>query len=135
MGVCGHGLSVICRNGRFSALRDVIVFASSDPDSPPVATDLSTDDRYLVVNGEFATYVFDLDEMKISLYRATVHGDEGVWCEENPIQGKEVAHFNTQSGRHYYIQFPFVGDAEFNNVWSQYLAKRLVQISAMKNET
>lgn len=135
MGVNGHGLSVMCRKGRFSALRSVIVLASSDPDSPPVSTDLSTDGRYLVVNGDFATYVFDLDEIKISLYRATVRGAEGVWCEENPIQGREVTHFNVQSGRHYYIQFPFIGDAEFNDAWSRYLAKRLVQIGAMKNET
>ena len=135
MGVNGFGISITSPKAVFSALWETIVIASSAADSPDISTDLSQDGRFLVVVGLFATYVFDLDIQQISLYRATVRNAHGIWCEETPIQGGEVLHFNGISTKHYYVQFPFASDVQFNKVWHLYEQRRLEQIGELKGAT
>ncbi|MFZ3320755.1 MAG: hypothetical protein WA190_00175 [Usitatibacter sp.] len=133
MGAVGHGISVTCPKGRFMALWSTIVLVTSDNFDPPkVPTDLSTDSRFLVIAGEFASYVLDLEAVAISLYRATVRDSEGIWCDETPISGNDVVHFNGKSGKHYYVQFPFIGEPKFNEYWAAYEKRRLGQIRELR---
>jgi hypothetical protein len=132
MGAYGHGISVACPKGRFMALWNTIVLGTSDTDPPKVPTDLSADSRFLVIAGDFASYVLDLEAMAISLHRATVRDSEGIWCEETPISGQNVVHFNGQSGKHYYVQFPFIAESKFNEFWAVYEKRRLGQIRELR---
>jgi hypothetical protein len=89
----------------------------------------------LILESNFATYVIDLEELTISLFHATIRGEDGIWCEETPVLGMASRHVTGKSGKHYYIQFPFVADSDFNIVWADYYRRRLTQIRELKNDT
>lgn len=86
-----------------------------------------------IIEGAFFTYIFNPESEEFSIYKATIRGENGIWCEENPILGKKVHHINSHK-QHYYIQFPFIHHSEFAVVWQKYEQKRLEQIDRLKNE-
>lgn len=130
MGADAYGIAIECNGTTMDALWETPVIVTSA--SPTVDTEESADGRYLVVSGFFATYIFDLIDLTISLFRATIRNRHGICLEENPILGTDVRHFNGVSGNHYYIQFPFVSSDEFNGTLQKYERKRLIQISELR---
>jgi len=135
MGCDAYGLVVSSARGTFRALEAAPVFVGNEDTDK--ALELSTCDRYLIVGGAFATYVLDLEDTSISLFKVTIrkrirsenpYEDFSVWSEENPIYQKHNLHLNGKSGRHYFLQFPFVRDEDFNASFDIYHALRVRQI-------
>lgn len=133
MGCTAYGINIKAVNGEFKSLEAAPILVGSDDWKNIV--EASTCCRYLVIHGQFCIYILDLEEISVSLYRATIRGrigewDEGVtvWSEETPICGSNTFHLNGVSGKHYYLQFPFVRDSEFSNFFDSYHALRMQQI-------
>lgn len=130
MGADAYGISIDCEGKAIKCLWETPVIVTAG--DPTIDSEESSDGNYLIVKGAFATYLFDLTEMTISMFKATIRGRDGIWTEENPILGTEVRHFNGTSGKHYYVQYPFLGDFEFNRVWKRYEEKRLEQLHQLR---
>ena len=132
MGMDAYGITLKKNDRIMKALANEQVFDSPKP-SVELATESRSNTDYLILHGLFATYVVDLAEWKLSLFRATIRG-QTFWTEENPIYGRNEKHLNGQSGRHYFVQFPFVSDNDFLKVWQQYHEKRVRQIRLLQGD-
>lgn len=136
MDTVAYGVIVECEAGRFDALIHTKVYVATGGNKPKIDSDESTDGRYLILIGYFDTFVLDLEEFELSLFRTTVRSRDGIWSEETPILGSSTRHINAKSNDHYYIQFPFVPDEEFSEVWEEYSKRRIIQIREFKvNQT
>ena len=89
--------------------------------------------KYLLVKGDFATYIIDIKKQSIALYKITIH-DENIWSEERAIFGKEKKHINGFLG-HYYLQFPFIKKDNFLKTVNQYKILRKQQIKDMLEQS
>lgn len=133
MGCTAYGLLVRTSQGEFRAMETTPVLVGCDDLSQ--ALELSTCGRYLIVHGSFSTYVLHLEEISISLFKSVIrerihapHEDFTIWSEENPIYGRDSFHLDGTTGKHYFLQFPFVRDKEFNKVFGNYHSLRVKQI-------
>lgn len=125
MGCEAYGITINTNFGDIETFKDVPIMIGQTDYSRVI--EQSSCKRYLLIIGAFATYILDIKEQTISVYRATVRGVNNEWCEENPIYGKETHHVNGLS-RHYYLQFPFVKKEHFHQVFGAYTALRKRQI-------
>ena len=130
MGAEAFGLKVITETGEFNSLWDEPVLVGDDDYSKVI--EKSNDGNALCINGQFATYILNLKENTISLYKVTVRGSNNEWSEETPIFGPDKTHISGFK-KHYYIQFPFVKDIELHTYVSKYVQLRQTQIEEAVN--
>ncbi len=130
MGAEAFGLRVTTEVGEFNCLWDEPVLVGDDDYSKVI--EKSNDGYTLCINGQFATYILNLKENTIALYKVTVRGKNNEWSEETPIFGSEKTHLSGFK-KHYYIQFPFVKDNELNEYVSKYVQLRQAQIEEAVN--
>jgi hypothetical protein len=134
MGSEAFGLSISLDGKEYDVLTKANVFLSLNEKQIAEKIIECRDGIHTVIEGYFATYVINENKKQMSLYRATVRSQDGIWCEETPIFGNEIEHIDGKNGKHYYIQFPFVEIAHFNTKWSEYEAIRIQQIKANKEK-
>ena len=128
MGCDAYGMTIKTNFGEIETFRDVPVMIGQTDYSKFV--EQSSCKGYLLIKGAFATYIVDIKDQTISVYRATVRGVNNEWCDENPIYGKETRHVQGFS-RHYHLQFPFVRKDRFHQVFRDYEALRRRQIQEL----
>lgn len=128
MGCDAYGMIIKTNFGDIETFKDVPIMIGQTDYSKCVEQSLCT--RYLSIKGAFATYIVDIKDQAISVYRATVRGVNNECCDENPIYGKETHHVKGLS-RHYYLQFPFVRKDRFTKVYEDYEALRRKQIQEL----
>jgi len=126
------GLTIETPKGVINLLEKKIIFVSPDETEAKKKIFADETNTFYVIEGEFFTYIFNSESEEFSIYKATIRGENGVWCAENPILGEKVYHINSHN-QHYYIQFPFVRYSEFDAVWNTYEQKRLEQIHHLKS--
>jgi hypothetical protein len=132
MGTDGWGLVIKKDDVIIDVLKKEFVFIGVEPKADKPFIVKSTDRRYYIIKGYFFTYIFDTEQNAFSLYKATVRSEDGIWCQETPVWGKDAYHLNGEDGEHYYLQFPFIPHTMFKKRWEQYSKKRLDQIKLMK---
>lgn len=130
MGAEAFGLKITTDIGEFNCLWDEPVLVGNDDYSKFI--EKSSDGSLLCVSGQFATYILNLKENTLSLYKVTVRGKNNEWSEETPIFGSEKTHISGFK-KHYYIQFPFVKDGDLNAHLSKYIQLRQSQIEEAAN--
>ena len=135
MGVNGYGITIRYKDKQLDFLSDKIVFAHSDePDIGSFIEEIKNE-PILVIDGAFSTFFVNLETAEASLFKHTVRTSDGAWSEECPIYGNETYHFNGKSGRHYYVQFPFVPCSRFKQTIEEFEELRIKQISEAKKTT
>ena len=132
MGCEGHGIVFVIDGTRYDALAKQIVFCNVTRESVSEYLCYSRDRRYLIAKGIFDTYVIDLSERLISLYKVTVRDSE-IWSEETAVWGAKRTHVSGEDGNHYYIQFPFVPFSDFMSLRQNYTFKRIAQLRDQTN--
>ncbi|WP_415891177.1 hypothetical protein ACMXYV_07600 [Neptuniibacter sp. SY11_33] len=130
MGCDAYGVVIKTNFGVFDIFRDTPVLIGSTDHSKCITQ--SKCKRYLLMNGSFGTYILDIKDQSISIYKTTIRGATNEWCEEQAIFGKDKSHIKGFS-QHYYLQFPFVRQAQFNEVLAKYESLRQKQIEAAVN--
>jgi hypothetical protein len=128
------GLIIKTTKGSIDVFEKEIIFVGSDESELKKKIFKDESDNFYIIEGTFFTYIFNPESEEFSIYKATLRGEDGIWCEENPILGKKVYHINSHK-QHFYIQFPFIRHSEFAVVWHKYEQKRLEQISQFKNDS
>lgn len=135
MGVEGFGAGIIAKSKPIGCLKKEIVFVK-----PWIAgssnwyeefVEFSPDGRFLILHGEFSTFVIDIEGGTLSLFKDTIRSSDGIWCEETSILGRDICHVNG-TRRHYYLQFPFLSEADFTKQRGIYHELRLRQIEEAK---
>jgi hypothetical protein len=133
MGSEGYGITLTCPGGEANALKNEVVLLTSSPQKDRVNL-VACNDSHFVIEGTFATWIFNAADISWSLFRITVR-DGGTWSEETPIFGSDRYHFNGENGRHYYVQFPFCRDSDCQELWKRYKALRIEQIRNLSKMT
>ncbi|MCZ4371292.1 hypothetical protein O4H50_05765 [Vibrio diazotrophicus] len=129
MGCEGYGLIIYTVHGVIDVFKDEIISVNSQ-DSERVVM-LSKCGEFLMVNGEFGQYIVNIREQRISVYRITIRSNS-IWSEEIAVFGKEKTHINGFS-RHYYLQFPFIIQQDFQKTLSRYKSLRERQLLEMES--
>jgi hypothetical protein len=136
MGVDGFGASISVKGKPISCLTKEIVFVklgtATSSNWHEEFVELSADGRFLIIHGQFATFVIDIPSLTLSLFKDTIRSADGIWCEEISIYGKDTCHVNG-TRRHYYLQFPFLDEFDFTARRSDYRELRLRQIREAKD--
>lgn len=130
MGCDAYGVIIKTNFGDFDIFRDVPILIGHTDHSKCI--EHSKCNRYLLLRGEFGTYILDIKDQSISVYKTTIRGANNEWSEEQAIFGKDKDHINGFS-RHYYLQFPFVRQKSFYEILGKYEALRKEQIEAAVN--
>lgn len=125
------GLEILINDKWIKCLSDDLVFVNVDDKSVDSHVEYSDDEKYMIIHGKFDTFILDTEDEKISLYRITVR-EVPIWSEEIAIMGDSQRHFDSCSGKHYYIQFPFVSYDDFSSIRNSYVTERIKQIIKMK---
>ncbi len=125
MGCAAYGLTIKTNYGEFDLLSTIPVVVGEE--SVKDRIELSSCAQYVKVEGEFATWILDIRNQSISIYRTTIKTIDNEWSEEQAIYGKEKKHINGFK-KHVYLQFPFVDKANFETVYKAYEALRQKQI-------
>lgn len=128
MGCDSYGLTITTNFGVIETFSDIQILIGQSDYSKIV--EQSACKRYLLIKGAFATYIVDIKDQSISVYRATVRGIDDEWSEENAIYGKETHHIRGFS-RHYHLQFPFVRKDNFHQVFCEYESLRRRQMQEL----
>ena len=84
--------------------------------------------RYLLLRTAFDTFIIDIKDQAISVYKTTIWGKGNEWTEEQAIYGNEKTHVSGFS-RNYYLQFPFVRKAHFKQTFNNFKQMRIEQIA------
>lgn len=127
MGCDAYGVLIKTNFGEIDVFQDTPILVGQT--DPAKVIEQSSCNRYVLIKGAFATYMVDIKDQSISVYRATVRGPNNEWCDENPVYGAESHHVKGFS-RHYHLQFPFVHNDRFHQVFDEYEALRCRQIAA-----
>lgn len=130
MGCDAYGVVIKTNFGNFDLFKDTPVLIGHTDHSKVIIP--SKCKRYLLVKGCFGTYILDIKDQSISVYKTTIRGAGNEWSEEQAIFGKDKTHIKGFD-QTYYIQFPFVRQAKFNEVLSKYESLRKKQIEAAVN--
>jgi hypothetical protein len=126
MGCEAWGLSIRVNDFEFTAIKSEPVLVNTGDWSRRVQE--SRCGQYLIVEAQFFTFVLNIEEKTVSLFRATIRGPNSIWCEETPIYKSDSCHVDRVDGRHCYLQFPFVPDSAFWDTFRIYEKLRLAQI-------
>ena len=126
MGCEAYGLTIKTNYGEFDLLSTMPVIVGEESFKDRI--ELSSCGQYIKVEGEFATWILDIRNQSISIYRATVKTINSEWSEEQVIYGNEKTHISGFK-KHIYLQFPFIEKANFETVYKAYEALRQKQIS------
>jgi len=126
MGCEAYGVTIKTNYGEFDflSLTPVAVGKENIKDR----LEMSSCGQYLKVEGEFATWVLDIMNQSISIYRATIRTKNNEWSEEQVIYGNERTHISGFK-RHIYLQFPFVPKSSFEQKYRDYESIRQRQIN------
>jgi hypothetical protein len=130
MGCDAYGITIKTNFGDFDVFKDVPILIGHTDHSRCI--EQSNCKRYLLLMGEFGTYILDIKDQSISIYKTTIRGSNNEWSEEQAIFGKDKTHINGFS-LHYYLQFPFVRQKIFYEILGKYEALRKEQIEAAVN--
>lgn len=130
MGCDAYGVVIATNFGVFDIFKETPVLIGSKDHSKCITQ--SDCNRYLLLKGSFGTYILDIKDQSISIYKTTICGETNEWSEEQAIFGKDKIHINGFS-QHYYLQFPFVRQTQFNEVLARYKSLRKEQIEAAVN--
>lgn len=130
MGCDAYGVVIKTNFGCFEIFKDIPVLIGHTDHSKCISQ--SECKRYLLVKGGFGTYILDIKEQSISIYKTTIRGKNNEWSEEQAIFGKDKTHIKGFD-QTYYLQFPFVRQAQFNEVFSKFECLRKRQIEAAVN--
>lgn len=130
MGCDAYGVIIKTNFGDFYIFRDAPILIGHTDYSKCI--EQSTCTRYLLLRGAFGTYILDIKDQSISVYKATIRGSNNEWSEEQAIFGKDKNHINGFS-RNYYLQFPFVQQQLFHEIFGKYETLRIQQINSAVN--
>jgi hypothetical protein len=130
MGCDAYGITIKTNFGDFDVFEDVPILIGHIDHSRCI--EQSSCKRYILLKGEFGTYILDIKDQSISIYKTTIRGTNNEWSEEQAIFGKDKTHINGFS-LHYYLQFPFVRQQKFNEILEKYEALRKEQIKVAVN--
>jgi len=130
MGCESYGIRIKTKNGDFDNFSNLPVIVGHD--DPARCTEESSCGKYYRVSGAFTTWILDLQNQSICVYKTTIRTPEYEWSEEQAIYGKDRLHISTFT-RHYYLQFPFVGKTEFEEFYNKYVSMRIKQITQAAN--
>ena len=130
MGCDSYGVIIKTSFGDFEIFKDTPVLIGHTDHSKCITQ--SDCKRYLLINGSFGTYILDIKDQSISIYKTTVRGASNEWSEGQAIFGRDKTHISGFS-QTYYLQFPFVKQSQFNEVLSKYESLRKDQIEAAVN--
>ncbi|MEM9417670.1 MAG: hypothetical protein AAGA25_01275 [Planctomycetota bacterium] len=142
MGSFIFGVIVKSQSGWIKTLSGTMV-AMTGGEDPNLRLQESDDDRYLLIEGIWATYVIDLQESTVSIYDIQInhHRVSGVgadkhniWTKECAILGADSRRITAKDKKFYFVQFPFCGpDDDFHGLVKKYEQMRIEQIRKMKN--
>jgi hypothetical protein len=125
MGCESYGIRIETNFGVFENFANLpVVVGHGDYER---CTELSSCSRYYRIKGAFTTWILDIQNQSISVYETTIRTEGNEWSEEQAIFGQQRHHISG-FGRHYYLQFPFVGKNEFDNVYQDFTTFRIKQI-------
>jgi hypothetical protein len=127
MGCDAYGIIIRTNFGDLDIFRDVPILIGHTDHSKCI--EQSKCNRYLLLRGVFGTYILDIKDQSVSVYKATIRGSSNEWSEEQAIFGRDKTHINGFS-RHYYLQFPFVRQKAFYEIFEKYEALRIEQIKS-----
>jgi len=135
MGAWAFGATIFSGSTVISCLENIHVFSGS-MELPDISEliDEDPEQNTIVLIGTFSSFVIDLNKAKLSLFKHTIRDSSGIWCEETPIYKDKQAHVSSKFGKHYYIQFPFYNQDQFNAKVQAYEQLRLAQIKEMKKK-
>jgi len=125
MGCEAYGATIKTNYGNFDFLSQVPVAVGKENVKDRI--EASACGHYLKIEGEFSTWVLDIKNQSISIYRTTIKTKNNEWSEEQVIYGSERTHINGFK-KHIYLQFPFVGKARFEEKRKDYESLREKQI-------
>ena len=136
MGAEGFGASIIVKSKPIRCLEKELVFmkpsgSAALPNWYEDFAEFSADGRFLLLLGEFSVFVIDIEVGTLALFKDTIRSPHGIWCEETPILGRDICHVSG-TRRHYYLQFPFLSEADFTKQRGIYHELRLRQIEEAK---
>jgi len=117
MGCDGYGVVIKSNFGNIDIFKTVPILIGHSDHSKCI--EHSSCKKYLLLKGEFGTYILNIKEQSISIYKITVRGLNNEWSEEQAIFGSEKKHINSFSS-HYYLQFPFIHQKSFHDVVEKY---------------
>jgi hypothetical protein len=136
MGVEGFGANIIVKSKPIRCLEKEIVFvkprSAASSNWYEEFVEFSEDGRFLLLHGEFSTFVIDIECGTLSLFKDTIRSPDGIWCEEISILGRDTCHVSG-TRRHYYLQFPFWSDSDFIKRRGIYHELRLRQIEEARD--
>ena len=130
MGCDAYGIIIKTNFGHIETFKDVPIMIGQTDSSKCIEQSACT--RYLSIKGAFSTYIVDIKDQAISIYRTTMRGLNNELCDENPIYGTETHHIKGLR-RHYYLQFPFVGKDRFFQIFADYEVIRRRQIKELRD--
>lgn len=130
MGCDAYGLIINTNFGRFDVFSDIPVIVGYTDHTKCVIQ--SSCKRYILVQGESDTYILDIKDQTVSLYKTTIRGDGNTWSEEQAIYGSERAHIKGFP-KTYYLQFPFVKQSQFSQFKTKFDNLRKQQIKDAVN--
>ncbi|MBR7630936.1 hypothetical protein KAT72_18400 [Aeromonas popoffii] len=130
MGCDAFGVVIKTNFGNFDLFKNTPIIIGNTDHSKVIVQ--SKCKRYLLVKGSFDTYILDIKDQSISIYKKTIRGTGNEWSEEQAIFGKDKTHIKGFD-QTYYLQFPFVRQSEFNAVLSKYESLRKAQIEVAVN--
>ena len=135
MGAWAFGVTIFSGSTVISCLENIHVFSGS-MESPDISelVDEDPEQNTIVLIGTFSSFVIDLNNAKLSLFKHTIRDSSGIWCEETPIYKDKQVHVSSKFGKHYYVQFPFYNQEQFNAKVQSYEQLRLTQIKEMKKK-
>lgn len=130
MGCDAFGVVIKTNFGNFDLFKNTPIIIGNTDHSKVIVQ--SKCKRSLLVKGSFDTYILDIKDQSISIYKKTIRGTGNEWSEEQAIFGKDKTHIKGFD-QTYYLQFPFVRQSEFNAVLSKYESLRKAQIEVAVN--
>jgi hypothetical protein len=125
MGSDSYGIRIETNSGNFDNFTKLPVLVGHDDYEG--CTEVSTCNRYFLITGAFTTWILDIKDQAISVYKTTIRTEDAEWSEEQAIFGKHRHHISSFD-RHYYLQFPFVDKDKFEAVYQNYTTLRIRQI-------
>src|SRR5690606_24538945 len=101
MGCDAYGVMIKTNFGCFDIFKDIPVLIGHADHSKCISQ--SECKRYLLVKACIGTYILDVKEQSISIYKTTFRGKNNECCEELAIFAKEKTHIQGFS-QTYYLQ-------------------------------
>lgn len=135
MGVDGYSLIVLDEDGNIFSdyFKDRYAWVGHiTKENPPHFFDKN--ESFLIIKDNHnATYVLDLENKLLSLYKTTIRTFSGEVCNENAIWGNEKMRIHLPEDV-LYIQFPFLSLSEFDQVVKRYTEIRKTQIELLRDK-